>query len=418
MASNNPRPKLMADMTALCKNLEKKVSDLELETRAILNCNRAGGNGAADEWLQEVKGLHSEIDITLSTVVEERSNMESFLGEMNSELRRVMGETTRMQNFMAQYGYKAEELDIEAMLDWEEAIEEEPVPEVKQVPAVYEEELLSDIAPPNASEFEEITDRLHFDTAHKSPDITKKEEDGLKKSSVVDSPSIFDIGLSKYGMSLVLGKDLAKSVTKQQAAASRSPEMIPNFAISKPRTESPRSPAIPNLTSILEESKYDSSPVLKLNTIAFPRNIDDSAVDITPGMMVEEHLKPIFLKFYLLGLPARKKPLSGRRAVIEDVTPELPTLASNIARENFKPQAGAAFSSLSDSPEMPEFTSNFVKALAIGGKERAQLKPSRPTPEFPELSILTSNVQNVTQTKTPDSPELTTVYKSMRNFKL
>jgi len=400
MASNNPRPKLMADMTALCKNLEKKVSDLELETRAILNCNRAGGNGAADEWLQEVKGLHSEIDITLSTVVEERSNMESFLGEMNSELRRVMGETTRMQNFMAQYGYKAEELDIEAMLDWEEAIEEEPVPEVKQVPAVYEEELLSDIAPPNASEFEEITDRLHFGTAHKSPDITKKEEDGLKKSSVVDSPSIFDIGLSKYGMSLVLGKDLAKSVTKQQAAASRSPEMIPNFAISKPRTESPRSPAIPNLTSILEESKYDSSPVLKLNTIAFPRNIDDSAVDITPG------------------LPARKKPLSGRRAVIEDVTPELPTLASNIARENFKPQAGAAFSSLGDSPEMPEFTSNFVKALAIGGKERAQLKPSRPTPEFPELSILTSNVQNVTQTKTPDSPELTTVYKSMRNFKL
>ena len=117
-------------------------------------------------------------------------------------------------------------------------------------------------------------------------------------------------------------------------------------------------------------------------------------------------------------MPARKKPLSGRRAVIEDVTPELPTLASNIARENLKPQAGAAFSSLGDSPEMPEFTSNFVKALAIGGKERAQLKPSRPTPEFPELSILKSDVQNVTQTKTPDSPELTTVYKSMRNFKL
>ena len=420
MASNNPRPKLMADMTALCKNLEKKVSDLELETRAILNCNRAGGNGAADEWLQEVKGLHSEIDITLSTVVEERSNMESFLGEMNSELRRVMAETTRMQNFMAQYGYKAEELDIEAMLDWEEAIEEEPVPDVKPVPALYEEELklLSDIAPPNASEFEETTDRLHFDIAPKSPEIIKKEGESSKKTSVVDSPSIFDIGLSKYGMSLVLGKDLAKSVTKQQAAASRSPEMIPNIAISKPRTESPRSPAIPNLTSILEESKYDSSPVLKLNTIAFPRNIDDSAVDITPGMKVEEHQSPIFLKFYLLGLPARKKPLSGRRAVIEDVTPELPTLASNIARENLKPQAGAAFSSLGDSPEMPEFTSNFVKALAIGGKERAQLKPSRPTPEFPELSILKSDVQNVTQTKTPDSPELTTVYKSMRNFKL
>merc|ERR1719445_1517178 len=217
---------------------------------------------------------------------------------------------------------------------------------MKPVPAVYEEELLSDIAPPNASEFEEITDRLHSDAAPKSQEVIKSKEDGAQKTSVVDSPSIFDIGLSKYGMSLVLGKDLAKSVTKQQAAASRSPEMIPNIAISKPRTESPRSPAIPNLNSILEESKYESSPVLKLNTRAFQRNIDDSTVDITPG------------------LPARKKPLSGRRAAVENVTPELPTLASNIARENIKPQAGSTFSSLGDSPEMPEFTSNFIKPQA------------------------------------------------------
>ena len=285
----------MADLTALCKNLEKKVNNLEVETRAILNCNRVGGNGSADEWLQEVKSLHSEIDNTLSTVVEQRSNMESFLGEMNSEMRRVMEETNRMQKFMAQYGYKAEELDIEAMLDWDDAIEEEPLPEIKPVPAVYEEELLSDIAPPSASEFEEITDRLHSDTAPKSPEVIMNKEDGAQRTSVVDSPSIFDIGLSKYGMSLVLGKDLAKSVTKQQAAASRSPEMIPNIAISKPRTESPRSPAIPNLNSILEESKYESSPVLKLNTRAFQRNIDDSTVDITPGM-----IERLVQSFYLI----------------------------------------------------------------------------------------------------------------------
>ena len=100
------------------------------------------------------------------------------------------------------------------------------------------------------------------------------------------------------------------------------------------------------------------------------------------------------------------------------MTPELPTLASNIARENIKPKAGSTFSSLGDSPEMPEFTSNFVKALAMGAKDRSQLKPSIPTPEFPELSILKSDVEHVTQTKTPDSPELTTVYKSIRNFKL
>ena len=103
----------MAELTDLCRNLEKKVNDLEVETRALLNCNRAAGNGAADDWLREVKNIHSEVDLTLSTVVEDRTNMESFLGEMNSELRRVMEDTTRMQEFMAQYGYKAEELDID-----------------------------------------------------------------------------------------------------------------------------------------------------------------------------------------------------------------------------------------------------------------------------------------------------------------
>ena len=86
----------MADLTDLCRNLEKKVNDLDVETRAILNCNRAAGNGAADEWLQEVKTLHSEVDVTLDTVMETRNNMESFLGEMSSELRRVIEDTNRM----------------------------------------------------------------------------------------------------------------------------------------------------------------------------------------------------------------------------------------------------------------------------------------------------------------------------------
>ena len=114
------------------------------------------------------------------------------------------------------------------------------------------------------------------------------------------------------------------------------------------------------------------------------------------------------------GLPARKKPLSGRRAPNEDSTPELPTLAFNTAKDNIKPPAVAAFSTLGDSPEMPEFTSNFVKAMA---NDKTQLKPSRPTPEFPELSFIKKDFQNVAQTKTPDSPELTLAYKSVRNFK-
>lgn len=112
-------------------------------------------------------------------------------------------------------------------------------------------------------------------------------------------------------------------------------------------------------------------------------------------------------------MPARKKPQTGRRgAAMDDLTPELPSLASKITKETIKTRVGATFSTLGDSPEMPEFTSNFVKAMTI---DKVQLKPSRPTPEFPELSVLKNDGQNVTQTKTPDSPELTSVYKSLRN---
>ena len=42
MASLNPRPELMAQLKGLCRNFEKKVNDLDIETRAILNCNRVG----------------------------------------------------------------------------------------------------------------------------------------------------------------------------------------------------------------------------------------------------------------------------------------------------------------------------------------------------------------------------------------
>jgi len=382
MASLNPRPELMAQLKGLCRNFEKKVNDLDIETRAILNCNRASGNGAAAEWVQEVRSLHSEVDTTMSTVTESRSNMESFLGEMKTSLRSVMEDTAKMQEFMAQYGYKPQEMDIEAMLEWDEKIEEDPLPQM--APAeVEEEELLEDIAPPNASEFGESTEQRDSETARKSS--VEEEKSAVVKTSI-ESPSIFDIGLSKYGMSLVLGKDLPKSVTKQQPA-SRSPELTPKILFSKPRTDSPRSPAIPNLTSILNESKYEGSPVLKLNTRPFNANIDDSTVDITPG------------------LPSRKKPQSvGRRAGAQ----ELPTLA----KQHLMPRAAC----LGDSPEMPEFTSNFVKAMAMG-KDKVQLRPSRPTPEFPELSFLKNETQNVTQTRTPESPELTMVYKTLKNLK-
>ena len=38
--SNNPRPQFMAQLKDLCRDLEKKVTDVDMETRATLHCNR------------------------------------------------------------------------------------------------------------------------------------------------------------------------------------------------------------------------------------------------------------------------------------------------------------------------------------------------------------------------------------------
>ena len=38
--TNNPRPQFMAQLKDLCRDLEKKVTDVDMETRATLHCNR------------------------------------------------------------------------------------------------------------------------------------------------------------------------------------------------------------------------------------------------------------------------------------------------------------------------------------------------------------------------------------------
>ena len=40
MSKNNPRPEFMANLKTLCKDFDKQVNDLDLETRATLHHNR------------------------------------------------------------------------------------------------------------------------------------------------------------------------------------------------------------------------------------------------------------------------------------------------------------------------------------------------------------------------------------------
>ena len=164
--------------------------------------------------------LKSEISSKLSSVTEDRKNLSSFLTGVNDELRRLLENTIKCQDYMVQYGYKPKVIDTEAMLDWSP---KQPEPETKD----EEAEQICDIAPPAASEFEDVvikTEMIKDDGDIMPASAMKKTPHRLQESSkkplssAPDSPNIFDIGLSKYGMSLLLGKDISKPTPSHQSS--------------------------------------------------------------------------------------------------------------------------------------------------------------------------------------------------------
>ena len=182
------------------------------------------------------------------------------------------------------YLHQPRPLDAAQLLDWESEPQKE------------DEELLSDIAPPAASEFEEAGDGRIKEVVSElkiaSP-VRKKEELEVQSSEAAESPNIFNIGLSKNGMNLLLGKEssksskLAPSLDPPKVAPSHSQPPQPKLAPTPSEAATPEVPAVSGsqqLAALLEESRYESSPVLKLNTRPFISEDSGSAVDITPGM--------------------------------------------------------------------------------------------------------------------------------------
>ena len=248
------------------------------------------GNLAADKWRDEVLELKSEISSKLAEVTEERKNFSSFLTGVNDELRRLLENTMKCQDYMAQYGYKPKVIDTEALLDWSPKEPETKDPE--------EAEQICDVAPPAASEFEDVNIKTELvkeeddpmpasamkKTPHRLQESTKKP-----LSSAQDSPNIFDIGLSKYGMSLLLGKDISKPTPSHQSSKLE-PDVKKQgetYVVKKP-SETPvhQQVTVPPINQCIpDESSYESSPVLKLNSRTFPTFTDESTVDITPGII-------------------------------------------------------------------------------------------------------------------------------------
>ena len=116
-----------------------------------------------------------------------------------------------------------------------------------------------------------------------------------------------------------------------------------------------------------------------------------------------------------IGLPSRKKS-SQREVTNTNNTPEAPQLVTDLARESkLRPESPGL---VTDSPEMPEFTSNIMKTLMAAAKNldkslvQAPVTKSRPTPEFPQdLSFMKTDGKIAQQSNTPESPVLNFKYK-------
>ena len=226
-------------------------------------------NLAADKWKDEVMSLGAQIRAELESVEDNRIHLSSFLDNMNQEMRRMVEQTQRAQSYMSQYGYQAKTIDEDKLLDWETNTEEENEAE-------QQEDVESGTTPAAASEFDE----------EKRVEEERKVE---TKASAISSPSIFDLGLSKYGLSKVLGKNLTKddeTVKKTEAAAMPIPSARPPSPKLPPAPDYHEESLLSSVPSslILDESKYDSSPILKMNSRPLKTMMDDSNIDITPGL--------------------------------------------------------------------------------------------------------------------------------------
>ena len=89
-------------------------------------------------------------------------------------------------------------------------------------------------------------------------------------------------------------------------------------------------------------------------------------------------------------------------------------MVTDLARESkLRPESPGL---VTDSPEMPEFTSNIMKTLMAAAKTQslvqAPVTKSRPTPEFPQdLSFMKTDGKIAQQSNTPESPVLNFKYK-------
>ena len=301
----------------------------------------------------DVLQLKSEMAKTLSEVQEQNINLASFLDEMTVEAEGMLRKTSKMEEFMIQYGYKpAAGLDTVKMFDLD--LEEQ------------------NIAPPAATEFEECGEEKS------EPNIVKVEDQEMEsvKSAFPASPSIYDIGLSKFGLQAVLGRVESSEDrighTSSETTVTKPGEVTKSVAVTKPVEVTKPEP--PSKYYFPLDEDPDSSPVLRLNTRPLQGALDMSGLDITPGLTRKSNPSRV---------PAQE-------------TPEFPVLQSDASYHQPCQSPPERVSRLPDTdmmgatPELPDLQTISLREL-LGQARSAE--PSQGTPDLPDLTTTTLSYQ-------------------------
>jgi len=376
--TGNPRPGLMAELKSVCRTVEKEVEKLEQETRTVASTMAMGGGpGRAGEQLrQDTLELQESMRSVRATVAEQSNDLASFLEEMHSSAKEFLDEVGQAEEFMSQYGYRpATRMDTELLLDWGR----QPAP----VATV-------DTAPPAASEFcEEAAEGECPAPALLSP--------APAPVLSTDSPTIFDIGLSKQSLNLMLqnkprleGAAVNTAITAKFDTASHTEKSVNQNHDRLVDDGKKRLAALtPPAPDFLEDSQFAASPVLKLSSKLRPAL--ESSMSITLG---EEEID------ITEGITNQRRTADSKLPLASPGRAPLPALPL-------------------DSPELPELLTMDVRKLLNGAGRR--ITPTEPvllggagltrarrdTPEMPELSFLKEGSKPASIT--PEMPELSSM---------
>jgi len=352
---------------------DEKVSDLERKVESSVHGRRRikDESDKISFILEEANKLLSELRVSTEDIKERRSDMERFIEDNLTTLTDLRENVKKNEDFMALYGYEQSQLPD---LDLASANLLEDGNEVDR------ESLVEDAAPAAATEF--------------PPPDAKASDEGSK--GTIEPTSIFDIGLSKETLGIILGTS-HKNTEEETKCEPDPPAACPPPDRNCPApSEAPPMLKTTQARLMEDESLYAASPFLRGQARAFQLQDSYSDAELTPEVT---RIAPKLSSNGLLRKASIQAQAKLRDVHLADNTLEcgdtgeckaLPTL-----------EAPSTLKS-SDTPELPNLeTMDLHKVLFQSKLKTSESGKSQATPEEPILSFTTSRGK-----VTPEEPVL------------